>query len=473
MPEIPQGWAADDAGTQAAEPEHVVTPDSLARVLLAAASRALRREDCADLGRQPTLSRFRRTPQPVRRLAVARAGSRAAMSVPRAGEIDAERVARWMVDHYRARWYPGMVIGSPHGAAVHLATALGVPWLPSAFEVTVQWPKGGVDNPVGALAHGAQVAARIVAGNPGVGIRQVHDPAVRGVLAGSTVSLVVRWRGLPGPYRRFLGSHLAPGAPVLLLRDARTWPALDSGPGHTFQVGSPASGLVPADFLPASKVLGQLLRGLGGDPARWELPGAASPSGYAEHGVEPGFETSLRDWVQGRGGPLHRILAPRPEALSAAVADAYRGWLRSAGKSGNRCVVECGRLLDPWQVVRAGLVPYWCENASRRSVAGAEWWLAGSSPFTSVDVLPESPGMRSPVLAGLPQWLAVASFGSRRRAVDRVAARGYPLTPMPTRRATEVLRGQPYDLPTPPPLRVVDALAALRDSGSPQGLLVC
>lgn len=170
---------------------------------------------------------------------------------------------------------------------------------------------------------------------------------------------------------------------------------------------------------------------------------------------------------------LHRVLFAEPEALSAATADVYRGWLRAAGKSGDRCVVECGRLLDPWQVIRAGLVPYWCENATSRRVAGAEWWLAGSTPFSSVDVLPEPPGMRSPALAGLPQWLAVASFGRRRRALDRIAARGYPVTSVPTRHATEVLRGQPYDLPAPARLGVQDALAGLRAAGTAHGLLVC
>ncbi len=136
------------------------------------------------------------------------------------------------------------------------------------------------------------------------------------------------------------------------------------------------------------------------------------------------------------------------------MADLYRRWLRVAGKTGNRLVVECGRLLDPWQVLRAGLVPYWCENATRRSVEQAEWWLAGSEPFSSVDVLPEPPGVRSPALAGLPQWLAVAGFGRRRRALDRTSARGYPVTSVPTRRATEVLRAQPCDLPAPPPLEM-------------------
>lgn len=454
------------------EPERVVSPDSLGRVLLAAASRAVRGRDCADLGYHPLLSRFRGAPEPVRRAALVRAAGRAAISAEQAGAVDAERVARWMVEHYPARWYPGIVLGSPHGAAVHLAAAMGVPWLPTGFEVAVHWPGGTVDNPIGALAYGARAATRLLAANPAVRVRQVHDPAARGVLAGSTVALVVRWHRLPAAYRQFLDTRLAPGAPVLLLRDTRTWPVLDAGDGHSFQLGAPASGLTPADFQPDSDLLGQVLRGAGGDGASWDAPGAGAP-GYAEHGIEPGFETSLRQWVRHAGTRLHRVLFPQPEALSAAAADVYRHWLRGAGKSGDRCVVECGRLLDPWQVVRAGLVPYWCENATRASVAGAEWWLAGSAPFSSLDVLPEPPGLRSPALAGLPQWLAVASFGRRRRAVDRVAARGYPISPVATRHATEVLRGQPYDLPIPKPLRMAEVLRGLRDSGAPQGLLIC
>ncbi|HEX2771748.1 MAG TPA: hypothetical protein VHN18_04870 [Micromonosporaceae bacterium] len=455
------------------EPHRVVSPDSPARVLLAAAARALRGEDCSDLGYQPILSRFRGAPEPVRRAAVARAAARAALDPAEAAAADADLIARWVVDHYPPRSYPGVVLGSPHGAAVHLAVALGVPWLPTGFEISVHWPDGSADDPTGALDHGAGVASALLAANPAVGVRQVHDPAGRGVLAGSTIALVVRWHRLPAPYRHFLGTWVTPGAPVYLLRDARTWPVLDSGNGHSFQVGGPASGMEPTDFEPDSDPLGRVLRGVGGDRARWQPPGADCPQGHAEHAVEPGFETALREWANQAGSPLHRVLFPRPDALSAATADVYREWLRSAGKTGNRCVVECGRLIDPWQVVRAGLVPYWCENATQRNVAGAELWLAGSAAFSSVDVLPEPPGLQTPGLAGLPQWLAVASFGRRRGAVDRVAARGYPVTPVPTRHATEVLQDHPYDLPAPPPLRPVEALAGLRECGTSQGLLVC
>jgi hypothetical protein len=455
------------------EPHRVVSPDSPARVLLAAAARALRGEDCSDLGYQPILSRFRGAPEPVRRAAVARAAARAALDPAEAAAADVDLIARWVVDHYPPRSYPGVVLGSPHGAAVHLAVALGVPWLPTGFEMSVHWSNGSADDPTGAHDHGAGVASALVAANPGVGVRQVHDPAGRGVLAGSTIALVVRWHRLPAPYRHFLGTHVTPGAPVYLLRDARTWPVLDSGNGHSFQVGAPASGMEPIDFEPDSDPLAQVLRGVGGDRARWRPPGADCPPGYAEHAVEPGFENALREWANQAGSPLHRVLFPRPDALSAATADVYRAWLRSAGKTGNRCVVECGRLIDPWQVVRAGLVPYWCENATQRNVVGAELWLAGSSAFSSVDVLPEPPGLQTPGVAGLPQWLAVASFGRRRGAVDRVAARGYPVTPVPTRHATEVLQDHPYDLPAPPPLRPIEALAGLRACGTSQGLLVC
>lgn len=449
-----------------------VAAGSAARTLVAAIARALRGTDCADLGHPGPLLRLAGVPESVRRAAVARAAGRVALTGGQAAEVDAGHVARWFVDQYPRRRYPGVLLGSPHGAAAHLALALGVPWLPAGFELSVHWPQGAVDEPQAALDHGAALTARLLGDNPDVHVRQVHCPATRGALAGATVALAARWRRLPAAYLRFLADCLEPGAPVLLLCDARTWPVFDSAPGHSFQVGCPSSGLDPVDFHPDSPVLRQVLRSSGGDGARWCPPEAVGSPRAAEHAVEPGFERSVQQWAVVHRCSSHRMLVPDPAVLSAATADLYRHWLRAAGKTGNRLVVECGRLLDPWQVVRAGMVPYWCENATQRSVEGVEWWLAGSEPFSSVDVLPEPPGLRSPAVAGLPQWLAVAGFGRRRRALDRSAARGYPVTSVPTRRATEVLRAQSYDLPTPPPMTIAAALAVLRDAGSHQGLLV-
>jgi hypothetical protein len=147
--------------------------------------------------------------------------------------------------------------------------------------------------------------------------------------------------------------------------------------------------------------------------------------------------------------------------LSGVVADMYRAWLRSRGKTGNRLVVECGRLLDPYQVLRAGLVPYWCENASRAAANSAELWLAGSQPFTTVDVLPEPPGTDGVQIAQLDQWQAMAGFATRWGRVDRRAVRAYPLRTLSPRHATAALKEHPYDLPVLTTPEIQDVLATL------------
>lgn len=50
-------------------------------------------------------------------------------------ELDAAVVAEWLVGQFPPGGTNGLTLGSPHGAVVHLAMALGVPWLPAAFEV--------------------------------------------------------------------------------------------------------------------------------------------------------------------------------------------------------------------------------------------------------------------------------------------------------------------------------------------------
>lgn len=56
--------------------------------------------------------------------------------------------AAWVVDHYGRDRFPAVVIGAPHGAAVHLAVALGAAWLPTTahlrrVERRRPWP--GID----------------------------------------------------------------------------------------------------------------------------------------------------------------------------------------------------------------------------------------------------------------------------------------------------------------------------------------
>jgi hypothetical protein len=427
-------------------PHQVVCRDSLTRILLTAASRALRGRDCADIGDEPMLARCGGPDTPQQRHAAVQGANRACVPIASLAEIDTDEVAGWIVDHYLPRPYPAVVVGSPHGAAVHLAAAAGVPWLPAGFEMAVRWPDGSADDPKAALVHGTAVAARLLANNPGLTIRQVHDPVTRRMLAGCTVTLHARWHTLPDPYRQFLSTHLQAGGTVLVVRDMRTWPVLDTGAGHTFQLGSPASGLEPDEYLLGGPLIRQALRYADGDAARWKPPSLSCPDGYVETGVEPNLEESIRAWTTKHGANLHRLLYATPDALSGAVADLYRRWRPQAA---DRLVVECGRLLDPSQVLRAGLVPYWYESGTSRSATALEWWLAGSTPFTSIEVLVEPSGVPSAAAASYRQWTAIAHSGVS-GTVDPGAVGDYTTVPTPTRHATHLLRRRPTSSPSEP-----------------------
>ncbi len=439
--------------------------DSLERSLLDAAVRALRQQDCGSLDRVPVLGRHAGLSGLVRRGALI--GDAWADAVPAdfADLVDADAVAAWIAGRYPAEAYPGVILGSPHGGAVHLAAALGVPWLPTGFTLNVHWAEGSAGDWEGALEAGAHFAEQLLAVNPDVAVRQVHDPVRRGVLAGSTITLHVRWRRLPPAYRELLG-RLAPGASALILRDTRTWPVLGLGAGYSFQVGSPLSGWHPRDYTTSNPSFATLLRGLDDDP--WTPLDPQTPRRFTELAGDVQMEAEIRDLVPG----AHRVLYPSPGALSACVADVHREWLRRSGRDGDRCVVEAERLLDPWLVLTAGLVPYWCESASVGAVDGAESWLAGSERFAEVDVLPQPPGTVCDAHAPAAQWRAPSWFAGTTGLVDREAMRRYPMLPLPTSHATAVLRSRRRPELPPPPLTMAAVVPALRRSGDQLGVLV-
>ncbi|MGA5302541.1 hypothetical protein ACPCHT_21620 [Nucisporomicrobium flavum] len=454
-----------DVGSPAAT--RVVCPDSLGLTLLAAAARAVRGRDCRGLDRVPTLGQRRSVDDGPRPETLGYDATGVALPVAQVARLDADAVASWMVEHYPADTCPAVVLGSAHGAAVHLAAALGAPWLPSGFTVTVPWPGGSPGDWEGAMDWGGVVADAIVAANPEVTVRQVHDPLLRGPLCGTTISLQVRWRALPPAYRSFLASRLGPGGTALMVRDIRTWPTLDLAPGHSFQLGSPVSGWSPDDYTMENPLFRRALAGL--DEGSWSTPYLDAPRRCADQGGEVGFEHDLRR----HAAPVHRVLYARSPALSIFVAELYRRSLAERGGGGD-CAVTSGTLVDPGRVLAAGLVPYWCESASRQAADAAEWWLAGTAAFEGVTVVPQPPGLRCEAHAGARQWRSVAAFAGERPVVDPVALGRYPLFPLPTSHATSALAGETTGADVAGPLRLTagEVLAALRDTGPALGLLV-
>jgi len=329
------------------------------------------------------------------------------------------------------------------------------------------------DLPWGRTSHSRARRCGLLRRSRDITLRQIHDPIGCGALSGSTLTFQIRWRRLPAAYREFIRDRLTPDAGCLLIRDVRPWPVLRLAPGHTFQIGSPIHGWRFTEYALDHPPFRRLLGSLG--ERQWK-PARDWPSGYAETAVEPEFEPDLHRAADDAGRPLHTIVYLRPEALSAGVADLYRTWWRSSGADrGGDCVVETGRLLDPWQVLAAGMVPYWCETASRRAAGAAESWMAASPPFESVIVLPQPPGTACEAHADASQWRSIARFARVRPEVDRRAVGRYPTLPLPTSHAAAALRARrPARVgpAMPGPMPMAQAINSLRSAAQLAGLLV-
>jgi hypothetical protein len=442
--------------------------DSVGRALLAmAVPPTQRRGDI--LRRVPVLGRHGELPEEIRRTVLAARAVEDAVPLDQIDDIDAEAVAGWIVDQYSAATWPAVVLGSPHGAAVQLAAVCGAAWLPTGFTVTVPWPRGSAGNWVAAMAWGTRLAERILARNPAVTVRQVHDPVLRGSLCGAAVSLQIRWRTLPAAYREFLRSRLESGGASLMVRDLRTWPVLDGPPGYGFQIGSPTSGCTFDDYSTDRRAFRKLLGSIGARD--WPDLSWGNSLKYGETAGEPSIEPELRHIATETGSAAHRVLYRDPHSFSGAVADLHRAWLGPSA-SGRHAVVGSGRMIDPWQAVSRGLVPYWCESSSRSAADAAELWFAGSRPFESISVLPDPPGTLHDGTASLRQWRSIAALGRREGKVDALVADRYPLLPPAAGQVTRHLRNVAAVPVRPGPLPVDQAVRGLASAGAATGLLV-
>ena len=117
--------------------DRAICPDSLDRALLDAATSDTPRWDIQRLRRVPVLGRRTELPSELRRRALADEARAEALPADAADSLDAEAMAQPSITRLYPKEddYPAVLLGSPHGAAVHLAAALGAAWLPTTFAV--------------------------------------------------------------------------------------------------------------------------------------------------------------------------------------------------------------------------------------------------------------------------------------------------------------------------------------------------
>ena len=417
-----------------------------ATALLAGLARALDGREFDYLGQSAVKAALVRAgpvlPRGLRRRVYAVASGREGVPPERLGEVDLERVAGWVTDHYHGERFPGLLLGSSNGAVTHLAAACGLPWLPQTLLVPVRRPGADPEDAGAALEFGARHAGRLLEPNPGVVLHHMHDPNQDELSTSQTTYFRVKWATLPSSYRRFIDERLEPGAPVIVGRDTVSWPVTRLGDRHVFQLGA-CGGMSPEEYLAAA-----------------DAPAADETAPEAEWGFFEPLLDPVEEVAAKTGHPVVELTYEHPQTPAGPVADTLRAWQRAQGGPAQRLLVSSFIVHDPWRTLASGSVPFWTFFPVQRAALDLAGYL-GREEYDEIGVMLFSHGARSRGLVGARSWERLARRARVRGELLGVDPDRFPADFAVFAHYTDALRRLPITQPHWRPLAVPDALSEL------------
>ena len=320
--------------------------------------------------------------------------------------VRSEELADWVVDHYPRRRYSAVLVGSSNGAAVHLAAALGVPWLPQTLLLPVRQRGVHPDEPAQDLEAMVEPARALLAANPDLVLHHKHDANQDRLMIQRMTYFRVKRLRLGAAYERFLADHLEPGGMLLLVDCTLSWPTTKVGDRHVFQQGA-LGGATVQEAHQGSQRVADYLRRYGSHRRRGDPPPPDADRPEAEWGFEPAMGEDVERLAADRGYRVRRIVFDQPEDLSPLVADLYRDWYRRRGIPAGRLLVESFILLEPWLALVTGSVPLWLVFNTEPSLATIHRYLDAARPFDEIRMTLFSHGVESVGLPTIDQWRSV------------------------------------------------------------------
>jgi hypothetical protein len=311
-------------------------------------------------------------PQGVGRWVISRFQTLSGLPPERVVGLSMETRAEWRLRDYAGLpgRFPAITVGAAlGGATAHLSLALGGPFLPQAFVVTL---RGG--SPTGDVTayfrRSAALAREIAAANPNVMTIQHFDPVHDGWLTRWVNHLRFKLLGLPQAYADFIRQRLAPGGAVCFLDCGAAWLRYRVGERSVFQVGGWGD-ISPEEFLEASRSdrIRRVGRGEGLTHFDWRLPDHPLERGpESEWGTEPGLGEALEDFCGREGYRFVRIHLPEPHDFSRLAFRATAHLLEKEGRAPAGALIEIFSQFDATAVLRAGLLPLWLVFNTRDSL---------------------------------------------------------------------------------------------------------
>ncbi len=390
--------------TQDAPPRGIANFDSTTAFARANAA-ALRMEPFPRLGMIPTpVARLaplaNRLPLRIKQWIYKASGATEAIDPDEIQRVDVHDFQEWITSLYPDREYPAVLIGSPNGAATHLASLLQIPWLPQTFLTPVQRRlQAGAGR--SDLEWGRSPGDRFLEANPHVHLARMHDPAEDRLMISRMAYFRSKLTRLGDAYETFLEDSLAPDGTLIVLDCQHEWPVTRIGERHTFQWGG-LSGLTPDEFYQGSDRVDAFL-----DHQRtptWDPPPPDDTAREAEWGFEPPLEDGIARFAKRHEHPLRALRTPDPWQLSPLVADLYRHHYETQGLDTNRLFAQSFALLEPTWTLRSASIPYWIPFNTDTCADTLEDYLERSEPYDQIRLNLISNGIRAPGQAPIQRW---------------------------------------------------------------------
>jgi hypothetical protein len=300
-------------------------------------------------------------PQGVARVAISRFESISGLPPKVLDGFSMDELVRMRLYDYAqcAESFPIITAGAAlGGATAYLSLALGGPFLPQSFVLTLKG--GSINGNVNRyLQRSLEPALRIAAENPGLMTIQHYDPVHDGWMTRFVNHLRLKLIDLPRAYAEFIKSRLEPGGAVVYLEGGASWLRYRLVPRSVFQVGG-WGGIPAEEYLETSKRLQAYARRSGLKFSDWKLGDYPLERGpESEWGSEPGLAEALEVFCESEGYRFVRIRLPHPNDFSRLAFAAALKLLEKEEREPAGVLVEMFSQFDTTASMQSGLLPLW------------------------------------------------------------------------------------------------------------------
>ena len=434
-------------------PQFVANFDS-ATAMVRALGASLRGEPFSAMGESPLLKLPVRhadvLPWKLRRALYIFSGWQESRPEKQVPDMDIGKIDRWTVEEYPQRQYPAVAIGSSNGAANHLWSLLGIPWLPQTSLVPIR-QSVHPDEPKEAMRLGLEPGRELLERNPDVQLHHMHDANQDRLMIRTMTYFRVKRRRLSAAYEQWLAEHLPPGGTLYVVDCEQDWGVHRVNDRHVFQHGA-VGGATEQEFHEGSERITEYLERHDSPHRRWDGPEVTERMPEAEWGFEKSLMHDLRRIAAERRYRIVRLRFPEPQSLSPLVADFWREQYRKRGIPGNRLAASSFALMEPHWTLRTGSVPFWMEFNMQPSLDAVLAYLDDREPFDDIGLMLFQHGVEAPGLPSADAWEEVLRRARRHGRWLGTTPEEFPKDFAQFAKYDDALKAWPARHPVPGPL---------------------